>query len=108
MKRGASVGLKEIAKDNRYLISEMACKSFEPSGSDDGIVSVLTNLMRQHTEAGGGAIEIGKLLKQAYANGQLKNRQLEFELSSDDFHNKIVRDEAELLSVIAPTSREFL
>ena len=106
-KRGEPVGLEEIAKDNRYLISEMACKSFAPSGSDDGIVSVLTELLRQHNEAGGSRITIGKLLKQAYANGQLKNRQLEFELSSDDFHNKIVRDEAELLSVIAPTSREF-
>ena len=107
MKRGEPVGLKEIAKDNRYLISEMACKSFAPSGSDDGIVSVLTNLLRQHTEASGSPIEIGKLLERAFANGELENRQLEFELSSDDFRNKVVRDKAELLSVIAPTEREF-
>lgn len=107
LKRGEPVGLKEIAKDNRYLISEMACKSFEPAGGDDGIVSVLTRLLRQHVDAGGSSVEIGELLERAYADGELENRQLEFELSSDDFRNKVVRDEAELLSVIAPTSREF-
>ncbi len=107
LRRGEPVGLKGILRDDRYLISEMACKSFAPSGNDDGIVAVLTRLLRQHTEAGGRSIRIGKLLERAFANGELEDRQLEFELSSDDFRNKAVHDEAGLWSVIAPTSRAF-
>src|SRR5674536_123436 len=54
-KRGPSLGLKSIAIDNRYLVSEMACKSYgdDPKASGQ-LKKDLFDAFDQHELQGGG------------------------------------------------------
>jgi hypothetical protein len=52
-RRGPSLPLKPIAKDSRYLISEMACKSYADSaGADGDLRSALVQAYTAHAAAG--------------------------------------------------------
>ena len=106
--RGDPIGLKEIAKDNRYLISEMACKSFEAVDVNDGeLAAALIDLYDKHRNSGGGPVTVKQLLTGAYAKGELKDRQLQFDLSTDEFSEEIIQHESDLLSKIKRVSRAF-
>ena len=63
--RGDALLLSPIAKDNRYLISEMACKSFEVAegeGDANQIEQIMIDLLRKHRSDGGGPVTAGQLL----------------------------------------------
>ena len=62
-RRGPPLPLRLIAKDKRYLIAEMACKSYgdNPRIKSD-LNSALTRAFNTHTLFGGGATSIGTLL----------------------------------------------
>lgn len=108
MKRGEPVGLKGIAKDNRYLISEMACKSFEPLNADDGdIATDLFALYRNHLGTGSGAVTTRNLLSRAESDPVFANRQPSLMLSADDFLDEVIRSEDELLSQINRVKQIF-
>jgi hypothetical protein len=81
--RGPALKLVAIAKDDRYLISEMACKSHAigPAGSSD-LKQFLMALFRGHVQAGGGRITIRKLIDMA-PTLKTENRQTEFLFSAD-------------------------
>lgn len=52
-RRGPSLPLKPIAKDSRYLISEMACKSYgDSAGTDGDLRTVLLEAYKAHAAAG--------------------------------------------------------
>lgn len=106
--RGEPIGLASIAKDNRYLISEMACKSFENGEARGGeLARVLTGLYKGHVAAGGGAVTPKELLLGAYEKDHLIAKQLQLDLSSDDFSDETIVDEAELLKKIERVERTF-
>ena len=108
IRRGEPISPGHIAKDRRYLISEMACKSYETGdGPDSEISSALVDLYRKHIEAGGGAVTTKDLLTGAYDAGTFKDRQLQFDLSADDFFEEIIHDEIELKKKIARVARAF-
>lgn len=107
-RRGEPVGLKEIAKDNRYLISEMACKSFAPLNADEGdITSDLLALYRNQRENVGGPVTTKSLLERAKAESLLVDRQLRLELSSDDFLNDVIQNEADLRNKVERVAQTF-
>src|SRR5579862_3565698 len=55
--RGPALPLVQIARDDRYLISEMACKTFgELPGDRDAAYKMLEDAWQKHTAAGGGPI----------------------------------------------------
>ena len=61
--RGQALPLARIAKDDRYLISEMACKSYGDESNSEGDLQVaLRHALESHMEAGGGPITIRRLL----------------------------------------------
>ena len=107
-RRGAPIGLGSIAKDNRYLISEMACKSFERTTSSEGeLADALLKLFRQHVAAGGGAVKVKDLLEGAYTQGEFVERQLQFTLSADDFLEEMVTKETDISQRIERVSNAF-
>jgi hypothetical protein len=107
-KRGSPLAPVPIRKDNRYLISEMACKSFDVTDVPQGELGrVLITLYREHCDAGGGPVTAKQLLTGAYQNGKFSDRQLQFDLSADDFLEEVIHDEAALLGKIERVAREF-
>ena len=61
--RGHALSFNRISKDNRYLISEMACKSYGEMPKDASeLKSVLINNMNEHMRSGGGKIIIRSVL----------------------------------------------
>ena len=116
-KRSISAGIRDrgeliapdfIAKDNRYLISEMACKSFDAVSVPEGeLATVLLGLYKEHREAGGGSVTARQLLTGAYERGSFKDRQLQLDLSADDFLEEVIQDEADLLGKIERVAADF-
>lgn len=88
--RGPALPLSVIPKDNRYLISEMACKSFEPR--DTAAEDMLDHLRSEYEAArasGIGGISVKDLLsgKRTRKNAA---RQGEFEFSAAEFQDELI------------------
>lgn len=78
IRRGPALPLIGIARDSRYLISEMACKSY---GGD--LKKLLQDVTSQHAAMGGGKTTIRNLLDKAFA-AKSNDRQAEFLFSAED------------------------
>ncbi|HWG08502.1 MAG TPA: hypothetical protein VN672_05795 [Solirubrobacteraceae bacterium] len=75
-RRGPALPLGEIARDDRYLISEMACKSFDPANAGDcDLANVLKSAFQEHVARGGGATTIQKLLDGDYVKDNYAEEQ---------------------------------
>ena len=108
--RGEALLLSQIAKDNRYLISEMACKSFEVvEGKEDAnqIEQVMIDLLQKHRADGGGPVTARQLLTGDYATGQYAHLQPQLQLSADDFMEEVLEDEDSLLEKIHRVAQDF-
>ena len=106
--RGKPIGLAEIAKDNRYLISEMACKSFDNSQIPDGeLGEALINQYREHLRGGGGRVTAKQLLTGAYEQNKYKAKQLQFDLSANDFQNEPIESELDLRHKIQRVAHDY-
>ena len=106
--RGKPIGLAEIAKDNRYLISEMVCKSFDDSQIPGGeLGEALVNQYREHIHAGGGRITAKQLLTGVYQQNKYKAKQLQFDLSANDFQNESIESEQDLRRKIQKVAHDY-
>lgn len=81
--RGPALPLERIPKDDRYLISEMACKSFGDRRESPGEMrQAVVQAYQQHLDKGGGPVTFRQLI-----TGQLpedySSRQQEFMFSAD-------------------------
>jgi hypothetical protein len=91
-RRGPVLPLKPIAKDKRYLISEMACKSYAPpQGQQGGLKDFMIAAGKAHVESGGGKITIKKLLESGFREA-FQDRQTEFLFSAEDILDQQVED----------------
>ena len=107
-KRGDPFLPTEIAKDNRYLISEMACKSYGEEGGPGGEISkVLTELYEEHLGKGGGPVTVNELLSGAFKEGRYEDKQMQLELSADDFLDDIINEQSELMEKIGRVQKAF-
>jgi hypothetical protein len=85
VRRGPAIPLVNIAKDNRYLISEMACKSHAASpGGQSDLRGFLLNAFSAHLATDGGKVTIRKLLEKAFSQNSNSDRQAEFLFSAED------------------------
>jgi hypothetical protein len=90
--RGQALRLTPIAKDKRYLISEMACKSYGSThGGDAELKSYLLSAAQAHVAAGGGKTTIRKLIENP-SLGTFVGRQTEFLFSADDILDEEVEN----------------
>ena len=94
--RGPSLPLKTIGKDDRYLISEMACKSYDEGPDGGALKAALLGAMRIHLSRGGGTIPIRRLLDPTFLAEEYASRQNELLFSADDVLDEAVASEAEL------------
>ena len=105
--RGSPLELKFIAKDDRYLISEMACKSYDESRkSESDLERMLVGLYRKFSDSGGGKVKIGDLIDENFPS-EFKERQEEIKFSADDFLEEIVESVEELKEKIEANKVKF-
>jgi len=96
-RRGPAIPLINIAKDNRYLISEMACKSHVALGGGQSDLRVfLLEAFSAHSAAGGGKVTIRKLFDNALSEQRNKDRQAEFLFSVDDILDEEVESAVQI------------
>jgi hypothetical protein len=106
--RGPALPLIQIAKDDRYLIAEMACKSYGEVGSKGDLEKALIDAFRAHKRSGGESVTIKELLDGHFDAGQNKERQVEFMFSADDVLNEYVATEQELSLKFDVVSQKFV
>lgn len=95
-RRGPSLPLKPIAKDSRYLISEMACKSYgDSAGTDGDLRTVLLEAYNAHADAGNPSPTIRELLENRVPTA-LQARQPEFIFSADELLDEKISSESDL------------
>ena len=81
--RGAPLTLSQIPKDDRYLISEMACKSYAPAeGKDDSLLDTLTATYKTLSK---GRRTRSFTVKELIHGGNAQSRQMELEFSASEF-----------------------
>jgi hypothetical protein len=94
--RGPSLPLTAIPKDDRYLVSEMACKSYGEGMDGGALKAALLGAMKAHLSKGGGSIAIRRLLDPALLTEEYASRQNELLFSADDVLDEAVVSEADL------------
>jgi hypothetical protein len=94
-RRGPPLPLKTIAKDSRYLISEMACKSYGDPGQTGDLRSVLIEGYKAHAAAGNPSPTIRELLTNRVPTA-FQARQPEFIFSADEVLDEKILSESDL------------
>ena len=106
-RRGPAIPLINIAKDNRYLISEMACKSHAAlGGGQSDLKAFLLEAFSSHAAAGGGKVTIRKLFEQAFTKKN-QDRQAEFLFSADEMLDEEVETVAQITEKYEKVVRLF-
>ena len=106
--RGPALPLKGIPKDDRYLISEMACKSYgEGPTADSELRKALRSAVKAHLAGGGGRVAIKTLLEGERLGAAFVDRQQEFLFSSADVLEDSVGSVAELDAKMEPIIQRF-
>ena len=106
-RRGPSLPLKPIAKDSRYLISEMACKSYgDSAGADGDLRSALVQAYKAHAAAGNPSPTIRELLENRLPAAS-QTRQQEFIFSADELLDERVSSEPDLAAKYDRTAAKF-
>jgi hypothetical protein len=96
-RRGPAIPLINIAKDNRHLISEMACKSHAAlGGGQSDLKTFLLGAFLSHSAAGGGKVTIRKLFDKAFSEEKNKDRQAEFLFSAEDILDEEVESTVQI------------
>lgn len=104
--RGPALPLMPIPKDDRYLISEMACKSYgDDRGSSGDLRHGLSAALGNHQKSGGGRTTVRKLLQ--ITPPTYGDRQFEFMFSATELLEEEVASTEELDSKLVPLVGRF-
>jgi hypothetical protein len=107
-RRGSILPLSPIARDDRYLISEMACKSYgDPSHGVSDLKQLLFDALKAHQDNSSGRVTIRKLLEQACSGKSAASRQQEFLFSADDLLDEEVETKEQLEGRYARVATKF-
>lgn len=89
--RGRALPLKSIAKDDRYLISEMACKSFVgPPGELADLKVALDQAYAAYRQAHGRKVTVRDLLSGEWLGTEYADRQEQLAFSAADLLDQLV------------------
>src|SRR5437868_688811 len=109
VQRGPALPLHPIPRDNRYLISEMACKSFgEAPATKSDLRDALFAAYADHKVRDGGAVTIKELLSGTRVTSSFAATQPQLIFSADEALNSAVTSEAELESHFNGMADQFL
>lgn len=103
--RGQTLSMQAIAKDDRYLIAELACKTYEPK-AHDSLVRLLTDEFRRLKKAGAPRIVFRDLVGQK-SSASVVPRQGELEFSIDEVLDEPIENEAAISAKIQPLIKRF-
>jgi hypothetical protein len=107
-KRGPALPLVQIPKDNRYLISEMACKSYDSTPTSQAeLETALRNAMAQHLAGVGGKISVRSLLDGSYIKQKHAETQQQLIFSADDILSEEVGSVEELQEKLSAVFEKF-
>jgi hypothetical protein len=108
MRRGEFFPLEKISQDERYLIAEQACKSFDPAeGDDSNLLLAIKGAWEQHVQGGGGRVPFKQLLSKFCSATMDKGKQDQFEFSADEMMALEISSEEELLRHYDAVARTF-
>ena len=95
-RRGPALPLRQIARDDRYLISEMACKSYgDTPATESDLQNALLSAYRDSAAAGRRSPTVRELLD-GNVPSSFAGRQQEFMFSADDVLDEHVDSEHEV------------
>ena len=104
--RGQALPLNVIPKDDRYLISEMACKSYgDDQGTEGDLIRTLATAFANHEKSGGGRTTVRGLLK--IVPPTYGERQNEFEFSATELLEEEIGSRADLDAKLVPLVAKF-
>lgn len=92
--RGPALPLRDIPKDDRYLIAEMACKSLGDGGVEKA--DLVHALRRAFTNRGKKVAKIKELLHADNLDQSMKERQVELEFAANDILEEQITDLADI------------
>lgn len=112
--RGEMMKPKSILIDDRYLISEMACKNYEADfESEANLVRYLTEQYRIAKAKGAKKISVKNLLKKNYLNEddkdntKFKNPTL-FDIATSEIKEIEIESEEDIIKVVEPIAKRFV
>lgn len=104
--RGSGLPLEAIARDDRYLIAEVACKTYDPA---DASLPALNEFMRarykEQSEAGKKVITLKELISAVPGQASYTSDQLSFAL--DEVLDREIHNEEEISAAIDPIAKKF-
>jgi hypothetical protein len=104
--RGPSLPLNQISRDDRYLISEMACKTFgELPETQDTALRSLEAAWEKHSTSGGQEIQFKALLKKYVVDPSTEEQLL---LSYDEVSEEMISSKGEIKSKFDVVTKKFL
>lgn len=106
--RGPGLSLETIARDDRYLISEMACKSYEADEQGvAGLQQALVEAFASFRKGGGRRATVRQLLEGDFLAANYADRQQEFLFSSEEMGDTEIGSEDDLESRFGEIARRF-
>ena len=106
--RGEVLTLQNIPQDDRYLISEMACKSFGDGPElDNQVRQALKEAYEEHLNKGGGPVTFKQLLS-GNLPANYSDRQREFEFAIDDVLEETILSSADFDAKFGSLVDKFL
>jgi hypothetical protein len=106
-KRGPSLKLLDIPPDNRYLISEMAAKSFGDLKTPGDMKKILLQRLQDHMEKGGGPITVRELIEGLKEQAEYAPRQTELNFSCDEIIDETVTSQSDLEKKIDEIAKRY-
>ncbi len=105
--RGQVLPLHQIPQDDRYLISEMACKSFgDDQNTESEMRAVLRQAYEEHKSNNGGIVTFRQLISGQLPTG-FRDRQGEFEFSMVDVLEETIGSEDDFDEKFGKVSTKF-
>jgi hypothetical protein len=112
-KRGEFIKPTDIPTDDRYLISEMACKTFEAEAhTEENLIHYLTGQYRIAVDKGVKRISVRNLLTKNYSNeADPENKKFTvpslFEVPTSEIKEAVVENEADIIKIVTPIAKRF-
>jgi len=97
IERGIALPLTTIPKDDRYLISEMACKSYGSSPETKSeLKKALIDAWKNHKAQGGGRVKIRKLFDGSYMGTKYADSYQSLLFSADEILDDEIRNDQDI------------
>lgn len=105
--RGKTLQFEKIDKDDRYLISEMACKTLAAPENKNEFIQFVVNSYKEAVARGRKSIQFKDILEGNYDAGRVKELQLSIFTTDENFES-VVESEDDVKRVAEKLADRFL